>query len=320
MRRIICWLMLLVLLPCAALSETSFTYMYLDCNPVLAYRGENIPFVLLTNSSPLIGGADNTVSLMERMCSVYFWEPWEKRYYQPLETFREGVTGHASNAATVTAFDPSTMSGHITFKHEGMQSPYGIPVCETYVVSGDQFYDGVGAMISFAVDDAMYDNSGNRIRSEKQIARNLHDWLCEHMVYDASVTAGSGNTRMSFGQILYCGTGYGGLHTGRGKCTSYAQAYQMLLRTAGIECFVLDGTANTGRTTGRHAWNIARLDGQWVFIDVTWDDNDRGYDHDYFAVSRAHMDRNHTLDSEDAAFVRYLTDGRFDRAVRVLGK
>ena len=320
MKRLVCWLMLLIMLPLSALSEAPFTYMYLDCNPILAPRGEDIPFVLLTNTSPLPDNTGNAVSLMERMCSVYFWEPWEKRYYQPLETFREGKTGYAANAATITAFDPATMSGRITFKHEGMQSPYGVPVCETYVVDGDLFCDGVGAMLSFAADDASHDWSGNRISSEKQIARSLHDWLCEHMVYDESVTAGSGNTRMSFGQILFCGTGYGGLHTGRGKCTSYANAYQMLLRTAGIECFVVNGTADNGRETGGHAWNIARLDGQWVFIDVTWDDSDGGYDHDYFAVSRSRMDRDHTLDNESVAFVHYLTDGRFDRAVRVLGK
>lgn len=321
MKRILCFLLAIALfLPCAALGEAPFSYIYLDCRPFLTGVMESVPFVILTNRDAVAEKQDSFYQTLERLSSVYFWERWEKRYYQVMEPYREGVTGQAYYAAVIRDYNPATMSGTLAFGYHGMQELFYPLTCETYVLTSDDYYEYVAAMVDIAASDAMYDRNGNRIRSEKQIARNLHDWLCERMVYDESVTAGAGNTSLSFGEILYRGTGYGGLHHGGGKCTSYANAYQLLLRAAGIECFVLHGTANTGKATGGHSWNIARLDGQWVFIDVTWDDSARGYNHDYFAVSRSKMDRNHFLSSEAEAFVAYLTDGRFDRAVRVLGR
>ena len=319
MKRLLCILLiLLMLLPSLGTAEASFTYIYLDCKPILTGVLEDIPFVILTNRPSVTEQRYEFRQTLEHISSVYFWNHWEKRYYQVMENYQQGITGQAYDAALIQDYNPRTMSGTVAFGYHGQQELYYPLTCETYVVTHDDYYEYIGAMVDLAVDDCSWDYRGFRITSEKKIARNLHDWLCERMVFDEGVTAGSSG--YSFGQKLYLGSGYGGLHSGVGKCTSYANAYQLLLRAAGIECFVVNGTANNGRVTGSHAWNIARLDGQWCFIDVTWDDSAYRYGYDYFAVSKSQMDRNHFLSNESAAFVNFLMRGGLDQALRNIGR
>lgn len=53
-------------------------------------------------------------------------------------------------------------------------------------------------------------------------------------------------------------------------CQGYACATQYLLQEAGIPCAIVTGTAQ-GQA---HAWNIARLDGDYYYLDVTWGNAD----------------------------------------------
>lgn len=53
-------------------------------------------------------------------------------------------------------------------------------------------------------------------------------------------------------------------------CQGYACATQYLLQQAGIPCVIVTGTAQ-GQP---HAWNMALLDGDYYYIDVTWGNAD----------------------------------------------
>ena len=53
-------------------------------------------------------------------------------------------------------------------------------------------------------------------------------------------------------------------------CQGYACATQYLLQQAGIPCVIITGTAQ-GQP---HAWNMALLDGDHYYIDVTWGNTD----------------------------------------------
>ena len=70
----------------------------------------------------------------------------------------------------------------------------------------------------------------------------LHDWLTHHAYYDYNYN--------------YYGPDGVLLHN-TGVCDSYARAYQMLLKAAGIEAVRQSGTGNGGN----HAWNTVKLDG-----------------------------------------------------------
>ena len=67
-------------------------------------------------------------------------------------------------------------------------------------------------------------------------------------------------------------------------CDGYAKAFQLLLNACGVENAYVTGRGNDER----HAWNMVKLDdGNWYWVDVTWDDQPnvgRGVIYDYFCA------------------------------------
>ena len=55
------------------------------------------------------------------------------------------------------------------------------------------------------------------------------------------------------------------------SCEGYARLFNELCAEAGIEAVKVVGVAKgSGNADERHAWNLVRLDGQWVEVDATW--------------------------------------------------
>lgn len=83
-------------------------------------------------------------------------------------------------------------------------------------------------------------------------------------------------------------------------CQGYACATQYLLQQSGIPCVIVTGTAQ-GQP---HAWNLAQLDGDYYYIDVTWGNTDSLGDVDgdapqinygYLNITSEELLKNHTL-------------------------
>jgi len=55
---------------------------------------------------------------------------------------------------------------------------------------------------------------------------------------------------------------------GQAVCQGYALAFKLCMDILGIESKVILGMT----PEGKHAWNAVKLDGEWYYIDVTWDD------------------------------------------------
>lgn len=103
----------------------------------------------------------------------------------------------------------------------------------------------------------------------------LHDWIINNADYD------------DYEQYAYAS---GVLLNGRGLCQSYALAYEMLLKLCGIDCIYVTGWAGIKS----HAWNLAKIDGNWYHIDCTWDDPAPGQEnHNYFCVTDEMIGRDH---------------------------
>ena len=133
----------------------------------------------------------------------------------------------------------------------------------------------------------------------------LHDWLCDHVTYASSDDGSDQDV-------------YGALVEGRCVCAGYSTAYCYLLRKAGIENVVVEGTFSGNP----HAWNRVVLDGETYYTDVTGDDQaDQPAARNWLNLASADMLRSHVpndasaMPASDATadnwYVRhgYLLDG-----------
>ena len=117
----------------------------------------------------------------------------------------------------------------------------------------------------------------------------IHDWIIDHTVYDID-----GRDSTDFGGIF--STAYGVLVNGKAVCSGYASAFQYFMNQFGIQSNVISGTANGGS----HSWNYVLLDGEYYWVDVTWDDpvskdgSSQNLFHRYMLVPDEVLLRNHT--------------------------
>lgn len=128
-----------------------------------------------------------------------------------------------------------------------------------------------------------------------QKALFVHDYIVNNTRY-SSEHAGKGVNGL-------WGTAYGCLVQGDAICQGYAEAYQLVLERMGIECGVCSGDS----INGPHAWNYVRINGQYYWVDTTWDDpeseNDEGtLRHDYFLINDELLERTRTIE-EGQVFV-----------------
>ncbi len=86
---------------------------------------------------------------------------------------------------------------------------------------------------------------------------------------------------------------------GTGVCNGYALTFQLFMDALGIDSkFVTGGTTN-----GPHAWNIVKVNGEWYYIDCTWDDptpDRKGIvDYKYFLVEEKQFFKDHWPDEDE---------------------
>jgi hypothetical protein len=86
-------------------------------------------------------------------------------------------------------------------------------------------------------------------------------------------------------------TAYSALVAHEAVCGGYSKSYKLLCDLAGLPCIYVSGMAGTTENNGRHAWNMVPVDGQWLYIDSTWDDSYT--DNRYFLRDETYMRRDH---------------------------
>ncbi|MBQ8927018.1 MAG: hypothetical protein IJ055_01925 [Oscillospiraceae bacterium] len=115
----------------------------------------------------------------------------------------------------------------------------------------------------------------------------LHDYLVTHV--QPAETSESGR--------IY--DAYGALVEGRAVCGGYSHAMLLLMQNAGLTGCIVEGPAGGDR----HSWNYVRVDGQYYWLDVTWDDpGGSGLLHDYCLTDDAHLLRSHTVDTDASLY------------------
>lgn len=131
---------------------------------------------------------------------------------------------------------------------------------------------------------------------EKALA--LHDELAYHIEYNEDITAASKLTdpdeyqaaiEAAMEKYPYMHSAYGALVEGNAVCDGYTRAYQYLLYKVGILSHIATGTANGGG----HAWNAVRLDGEWYYTDIAWNDQTSGIYYSYFNITSERIGLDH---------------------------
>ena len=117
-------------------------------------------------------------------------------------------------------------------------------------------------------------------------ARNIHDALCDGVVYETR----EGTTEND--------TAVGALLNGLADCDGYSDAFRLVGTLAGLNVRMQHGNGiNTGfygfLDAATHMWNLVELDGTWRMVDVTWDDAGDGIRYSWFNLGLDRAARSH---------------------------
>jgi hypothetical protein len=131
----------------------------------------------------------------------------------------------------------------------------------------------------------------------------VYRWLSMNVGYDWRHQDPSQTTPRSSFQP------YGALVEGTAVCLGYATTFQLFMDLLGIECITVLGAAY--RSTGDHAWNMVKLNGEWYCVDVTWDlGKSRPELCSYFNVTSDHMAKSdHQWDYENTPIATAIDKG-----------
>ena len=122
----------------------------------------------------------------------------------------------------------------------------------------------------------------NMTASEKE--RYIHDFICQNVRYD--------KLKKPYSHEII-----GPLGQGVGVCEGIAKSVKILCDALGLWCIIAVSEANPDQGVKyRHAWNILKLDGQYVHLAATFD-NSLGHDgvirYDYFNLDDKRLFRDH---------------------------
>lgn len=129
--------------------------------------------------------------------------------------------------------------------------------------------------------------------TETEKIRTVHNWIvCNTTYNDNYYDRGD-----SFNHVSNL------LNNKTGVCQGYSVTFYIFMKQMGIPCTLVMGKTDNVS----HAWNAVKLDGDWYYIDVTWDDpvvngtsNYPGGDnisYEYLLCTYNHISMTHTEDN-----------------------
>ncbi|MBR3358451.1 MAG: hypothetical protein IKG46_11605 [Solobacterium sp.] len=154
-----------------------------------------------------------------------------------------------------------------------------------------------------AVEDVL--KEAQKKKSEWDKALLFHDAIVQSTAFNTGAdTDGLGDQNIS--SVLL---------GGNSVCAGYARTFQLLCRSSGIECVYVPGVAVKNGQQVAHAWNFAFIEGEWTWIDCTWDDliwqkGVESLEHDYFCL-------NDTWISKNRAIPAYLETGNSKARLKI---
>ena len=169
------------------------------------------------------------------------------------------------------------------------------PVFESVNSSAYRIYKQAKEVIKEIISDEM---------SDYEKALSLFDWISYNTSYDYTsyTTPVYTETVAQYPTLHPCyyleGVFQRDGSQGYSVCDGFSKAYSLMCNMIGIDCIRVTGDANTGSSTGGHAWNKVYIDidptdnieGKYYLADITWTefqstDNQELLSHTYFGLS-----------------------------------
>ncbi len=211
----------------------------------------------------------------------------QKKYYNSLVTAIEAknsniIYSDLSSSREVLMCYFAVRWDHPEYFYVGQQygyttsMPYGMRL--TYSFTENEI-DRMNGDIKNSLQD-LVDYVGDTDYTDYELELMVHDYLINQLDYDYSA-ASSGDTTV----YPYAWNVYGGLVSDLCVCEGYAEAFMLCLKMFGI---------NTGVATGSvHMWNFIELDGEYYYVDPTWDDTGDDVYYRYFNITYAEAESAH---------------------------
>lgn len=208
---------------------------------------------------------------------------------------RENVTTHATEPETTPATQTET-KGH---ENVPATKPAAHDTSAYPAYSSSNNYSELTKSYSNVTEDDI--NTINSIlnsiikpgMTETEKIRTVHNWIvCNTTYNDKYYDRGD-----SFNHVSNL------LNNKTGVCQGYSVTFYIFMKQMGIPCTLVMGKTDNVS----HAWNAVKLDGNWYYIDVTWDDpvvngksNYPGGDnisYEYLLCTYNHISMTHTEDN-----------------------
>ena len=125
-----------------------------------------------------------------------------------------------------------TNSGKITIKNKKLYNDYEIEFIKAYIES----------FINSNITNEMADYDKIKV---------FHDYIINNTVYDKDISKNS-----------Y--TAYDLITTGKSICGGYSDIMSIYLNYLGVQNYKI--------TSENHVWNLVYINGEWLHLDLTWDD------------------------------------------------
>lgn len=109
--------------------------------------------------------------------------------------------------------------------------------------------------------------------SDRDKIVKANNWLASNAVYDETL------------QKTSC---YSNVVEGASTCNGYTRAFYAICSYSGIKCENIRGYANNML----HIWNKVYIDGDWQYVDVTWNSMSRS--NSWLLVSKEEIDEDHS--------------------------
>lgn len=159
-------------------------------------------------------------------------------------------------------------------------------------------YDEVEMAVKDVVDAA------SELPTDYEKALYVHDYLAEHTKYDFDALDQLNKDGFETKDFYPASTAYGVFHNNIAVCSGFSSAFQIIMTKLNIECGTVSGAKDDGSS---HGWNYVNLDGDYYYIDVTWDlpssdnsNNDGGLvSHTYFCITTDELLYDHAIADEE---------------------